>query len=475
MPTNSSGDRRWIGRIAAAIVFCAAVVALIFGVVYPRWHQDGEAHERPASDDSHQGGLVAGEPETIQLTDEVVRRLGVKTEPVELSPQSDELKLDGYLSVDPVRLARVHARFAGEIVELAKHPGHAYEPGRGEEKSSTIRFGDEVKKDQLLAVIWSKDLGEKKSEFVDDYLQTALDRGTVERLEALYESGATAERSVREAQRRLETDVISQERAERTLRSWRLSDAEIESLRAEADTIRRTKQHDNETEKNWPRVEVRAPLDGRIVEMNIAPGDIIDTNLDLFKIGDMHQLRAMCNVYEEDMPRLLRIKPEERFWKIWTSASREGKPLRAPDGGATMFDQIGQTVDPNQHTALVMGWVGNPGERLMIGQFITAAIELPTATGEVAIPATAVIIDDSGGTLFVESKSSTAESPRYTRRRVLVARQGKDSVRIKMNPDKQQQAAGFERLRENEPVVTSGVLNLDAALDTLKSAAAEKK
>ena len=329
MSANNAWGRRRLGRLVAAIVLCALVNFLIFGLAH-RWsRQAGEAQESTPSEDSHQGELVAGEPETIQLTDAVVGRLGIKTVPVELSPQSDELKLDGYLSVDPARLARVHARFAGEIVELAKHPGRPYEPGRGEEKSATIRFGDEVKKDQLLAVIWSKDLGEKKSEFVDDYLQTALDRGTVDRLEALYETGATAERSLREAERRLETDVISQERAERTLRSWRLTDAEIESLRTEADTIRRTKQRDKGTEKNWPRVEVRSPLDGRIVEMNVAAGDIIDTSLDLFKICDLHQLRAMCNLYEEEMPRVRAIKPEQRYWKIWTAAGREGKPLRA--------------------------------------------------------------------------------------------------------------------------------------------------
>ena len=50
------------------------------------------------------------------------------------------------------------------------------------------------------------------------------------------------------------------------------------------------------------------------------------------------------------------------------------------------FDQIGRIIDPNQHTALVMGWVDNAQGQLRVGQFITATIDLPTGQHEVAVP-----------------------------------------------------------------------------------------
>ena len=51
-------------------------------------------------------------------------------------------------------------------------------------------------------------------------------------------------------------------------------------------------------------IEVRSPLDGVILEKNIALGDLVDTNLDLFKIADLSRLRVMAHAYEEDLPLL---------------------------------------------------------------------------------------------------------------------------------------------------------------------------
>ena len=68
-------------------------------------------------------------------------------------------------------------------------------------------------------------------------------------------------------------------------------------------------------------------------------------------------------------------------------ADPDAKPL----SGAGGFDQIGRIIDPNQHTAQVMGWVDNPGERLLIGQFVTALVKLPPSSNLVAVPASAVI------------------------------------------------------------------------------------
>ncbi len=58
------------------------------------------------------------------------------------------------------------------------------------------------------------------------------------RLEELFDKGAVPERNVREAEREWEADVIGLSKAERTLRSWRLTEPEIEGIRHEAERIR---------------------------------------------------------------------------------------------------------------------------------------------------------------------------------------------------------------------------------------------
>ena len=58
--------------------------------------------------------------------------------------------------------------------------------------------------------------------------------GVLDRLLAGAREGAVPERSVRDAEKTVEGDRISVSRAERTLRSWRLTDGEIQSVRDEA-------------------------------------------------------------------------------------------------------------------------------------------------------------------------------------------------------------------------------------------------
>ncbi len=103
--------------------------------------------------------LAAGK-DAIRLPQEVAAKLGICTEPVEHATAPVTLELAGTLMLDSDRLSHVRARFAGEIVELG-----------GVEGQSTVGFGQRVRKGQLLAVIWSRDLGEKKSDLIDSLSQ----------------------------------------------------------------------------------------------------------------------------------------------------------------------------------------------------------------------------------------------------------------------------------------------------------------
>src|SRR5207248_1786232 len=95
-------------------------------------------------------------------------------------------------------------------------------PGVGSSGDRPVAVGDPVRKGQLLAVVWSKDLGEKKSELVDALAKLKFDRELYDRLKTLYDQGATAERALREAELAVHGDRNAVARAERTLRSWRL-------------------------------------------------------------------------------------------------------------------------------------------------------------------------------------------------------------------------------------------------------------
>ena len=400
--------------------------------------------------------LVKGSTDTLNVPPEIVKALSLQTAEVRPDTTQRTLKLDGTLFVDPSHLSRVHTRFAGEVVEIGP-----VSPAGRDETPARLRFGDKVEQGQLLAVVWSKDLGEKKSELVDAILHRLLDEETLKRLQDLAEKGATPEQKLRDAQHNYEADLIAETRAERTLRSWRLTDGEITRVRKEADDLHEHKKSlDPRAESNWSRVEVHAPVSGVLIEVNVGQGDIVDTTLDLFKIADLSKLRVQCQLYEEDLPLLQDLSEDQRDWTVQLGNDHTGKPLH---GGFNRFDQIGHIVDPNTHTAQVLGWVDNPDDRLLVGQFVTATISLPPSKNLVAVPVGAVIEDGTGASVFV--KQADSGSYRVQRRRVEVVRQGDDTVGVAVEPSSEKRKHGIQPLQPHDLVVSTGALQLAAELE----------
>jgi cobalt-zinc-cadmium efflux system membrane fusion protein len=363
------------------------------------------------------------------------------------------VELPGTLSFDADRLSHVHARFAGEVVEIGVVQG----------SSRPLDFGAAVHKGQLLAVIWSQELGEKKSELVDALSQLRLDQENLNHLTQASVEGAVSERAIREAQRKVESDQIAVGRIVRTLQSWRVLPEDIEALRAEAESLRHdAKPIAEEHVHRWARSEVRAPLDGVILEKNLALGDLVDTNLDLFKIADLSRLRVMAHVYEEQLPLLDNLTDSQRKWTISVQSDTGVPPV------AGKFEQIGKVIDPNEHAALVTGWVDNRADHLRAGQFIAAKIELPIPKGEVAIPSSALVEEGQGQFVFVQPEPNKSE---YVRRPIAVSRRDGGTVFVWSAPTTAQRHAGAQALRAGEQVVRAGVVQLAEALRGLEAAA----
>jgi cobalt-zinc-cadmium efflux system membrane fusion protein len=259
------------------------------------------------------GTLVGANTMTLRLPQEVVETLQVQTAEVQPARTSDTLRLDGSLFLDANRLVHVSPRFSGDVIELGQIEVVENDPIGTSEKRTTSRsisFGDNVQKGQLLAVIWSKELGEKKSELVEALTALRFDQEKLQRMEESFAKGVVPERTVLDVKHEVESDTIAIARVERTLRSWRLSTEQIQAIRSEAERVRARKgDWHEELDESWARVEIRSPMDGTLVEKNVAVGDFVGTDLDLFKIADLRRLDVLAHIYEEDIPLLEALLP----------------------------------------------------------------------------------------------------------------------------------------------------------------------
>lgn len=411
--------------------------------------------------------IVEGRVDTIRFDPAVYEQQGIRTVAVRSAPPPEPLRMAGSLVIDPNRLIRVHSRFSGEVVaikmldEQAGGNNRQGLPGdRPQAPQRSLRYGDRVKRGDVLAVIWSKEIGEKKSELVDALCKLDANRKLLSRLESV-EEGVVAKKLIIEARRNVETDLVAVAKAERTLRSWRLTDDEIKPVFQEAAELRDGRS-DTGNDNRWAEVQILSPIDGVIVEKNFNEGAIVEPTDDLFQIADLNRLLVLANAYEEDLPALRKLPLNARRWTVDHKADPNDLPIPGE------FEVIGSIIDPNQHTGTVMGWVDNREGHLASGQFITATVVLPPEPDLVAIPTTAVIEEGDSSSVFVETDASRLE---FERRRIAIKRRGRDLVYVESNSAAAETRGDVRPLRIGENVIVSGALEIAAELESRKSVA----
>jgi cobalt-zinc-cadmium efflux system membrane fusion protein len=362
---------------------------------------------------------------------------------------------------------RVRTRFNAEVVEIGK----TFEPGTAQTQGRTIqrelRSGDDVAKGDVLAVVWSVDVGSKKSDLVDALVQLRLDEKRLKARLELFKSGHIPEDTLNQTRRDVISDRNAVDRAERTLRVWNIPEKEIAVAREEAEkTVLRKGKRDKEKERLWARSELLAPRDGVIVERNVGIGEYVaDNTINLFTIADVSRMLVMANPPEDQLPVLLPLKGTQLSWTLKTIGAQ---PL------AGRIDEISYILDANQHTAVVKGHIDNPRRWLRAGQFVSATVRLPPPADTVEVPINALVEDGKQSYLFIRPDP---DKHHYTLRRVLVTHRFEKTAwvssrltaeQVKLTPEeKAKGVAPPQPLRAGERFLESGVLELRAALEDL--------
>lgn len=434
--------RKW--RVASAgLMLALGVIGGYFGrfgLHLQKPHANPSAHVTPKEPEVDEDRVTRPSKDKLHIPASVAAKMGLRTATAGTVKTGVNLpNFQGVLALDNDRLSRVHARFGGEVVELGKSTDGS---------DPTLRVGERVHQGDLLAVIWSTELGEKKSELVDALAKLRAEEQLRDRLKKLFEEGAGAGRTYRDAEKDVQARRVGIASLERTLRTWRVTSEDIEDVHAEVEHLA-NERSPAVLPGDWSRVEVRAPMSGIILEKNLVVGEIVDTDTDLFKIGDLSQLVVWAHVYEEDLP-MLESLPRPIPWT-----------LTLPSQPGTVFpgtlDKIGAVIDPTQHTALVAGRVDNSEGHLKVGQFVTASVKLPPADNEIELPSTAVVEDGTDSIVFVQPNLRETD---YVRRTVHIVRRLRETVYIKSVE------AG---VRPGDRIVTSGALMLQNAMAQLPS------
>jgi multidrug efflux pump subunit AcrA (membrane-fusion protein) len=484
-----------VGIVALVIVVGASILAIpsLREAVGIKWGTEAAAAETRDKGLSAKVIFARDGAPGLNLTQEAIS--GLQIEPVAARRPATTRALpaqSGTINYDIDRLFSIPARVSGEIAEMAE----VEEPAlSGKPTKRPIRAFDRVKQGQLLAVVFSPTIGQQKGALVDALCSLQLSEEQLERHLKLYAESALSFTQLKASERQVQADRNSVNTAERTLRLWKMNDKEIDEIKKEAkDILEKPAQRNPEQEaKRWGRVEVRVPVfdpdhmdrELTIVEKNTnltSMVDPINTSTPLFRVADMSRLQIWAHPPEEYLPlvRQMLEHPEKgpARWDVRFQAEAADKPPLQ-----LTFFQVAPSLDPAQHTPMVVGYIDNPkGSQYVAGQFVTVTLYVAPEPDTVEVPTDALNEVNGESLVFVQSKTSKYD---FIQRRVVVVARFKDwsFVRSKLTDkekEQSQQEVARKRLplaplHEGDRLVTRGILEMTACLEDLQAQEANKK
>ena len=222
------------------------------------------------------------------------------------------------------------------------------------------RLDDNVKKGQFLFSIQSPDIVNAFNAYLKAVNDEQLANKAYLRAEDLLKHGA-----------------ISQAMVEQAEGSEKNAKAELTGAEEQLKVLGVDKDHPS------PIVDVHAPISGVIIAQNVtnaaAAGVSLSGSANAFTIADLSTVWILCDVYENDIPKL----------KVGQQATIK---LNAyPDKPLTgRVSDIGPVLDPQLRTAKVRIEIANPGI-LKLGMFVTATFTSNTKETHAVVPADAVL------------------------------------------------------------------------------------
>jgi membrane fusion protein, heavy metal efflux system len=254
----------------------------------------------------------------------------------------DELRATGAVFPDISREVPVISLASGRVVDIR------------------ARLDDNVKKGQLLLQVQSPDVTNAFDTYLKAVNDEQLTKKAYVRAKDLYEHGAIPLSGLEQADDAEKDNIADLTAAEEQLKTLGIDKNNPHSL-----------------------VPVYAPISGVIVQQNVtiaaAAGMTYAGNSAAFTIADLSTVWVVCDVYENDIPKLQLGQPARIRMTAYPDKELVGR-----------VSDIGPVLDPSIRTAKVRIEVKNPGN-LKLGMFATATFASKTNAVHAVVPASAVL------------------------------------------------------------------------------------
>ena len=302
-------------------------------------------------------GLLPMSEEQIKLA---------KIELAEVGPATiaKRLVVPGSIIPNADLIAHVSVKLSGTVAELRKN------------------IGDDVTRDEVIAVLESREVADAKSEYMAARLTNDLAQDLANRDKTLWDGKAIPEQQFLRSRNAAAQAGMKVNIARQKLMALGLANHEISSL-------------PETPEAGLRRQDVRAPISGRVVERKVELGTAVGRDsleTELFVIVDLSRVWVDLSVASLDLPLI-----------------KEGQSVKISARGVSEFVTgkiifVSPLVDKDTRTARVVAVIENADRTWRPGSFVAAAIALNERTVPVVAPASAIQKVEGRPVVFVRTK-----------------------------------------------------------------------
>lgn len=359
--------------------------------------------DRPAASEANQSGDHDNElpPGAVEVPETAQKNAGIELATATTARLSGALEVTGVIAADESRVAHLRPLAKGVVERIDVNLGSRVAAGQ-----SLLSY-DNVELGQLVGDYLAELSSLRQAQTDREVKRTGQARAeSLIRIEAI----AQQELDVRRAEfRNAEAAVASVEarvsRVEEQLHRFGLSDQDLARLRPDDDRApHRAASHST----------LRAPFAGVITRFDVAVGEVVESDKELFTVADLSTVWVLADVYEKDIAR---VRPDGVV-----TVRVDAYPDRTFTGRVTYVSDI---IDEGTRTAKVRCVVDNRDGALKLQMFAKVTLDTTEQRDAVTVPADAVQQIDAQTIVFVWLAPT-----RFERRDVQVGRRADDRVEI---------------------------------------------
>ena len=300
---------------------------------------------------------------------------------IELAPAGKgvlarRINVPGTIAPDADRIGRVAAKVIGTVADLRK------------------RLGDTVAKDEVIAVLDSREVADAKSDYLAALVHFDLQKTLFEREQTLWTQKISAEQQFLRARNAFREAELRVNVTRQKLAALDLVEAEIADLPAQALSALKQKN-------------IRAPSSGLVVERRVDLGTPVGgegQEKELYVIADLSSVWIELSVSTADLPSIKVAQP------VMIAVGAEGGQAQ----GKIVF--VSPLLNPETRSARVIASLDNPDMAFRPGSFVAAAITVEELEVELLVPRTALQTIAGEQVVFVRTDEG------FEKREVVVGR-----------------------------------------------------